>query len=94
MSQFAVGETVWMHHPDDSGLWDHRPWRVARIGPQYDWGLAIELHTGPENRCAVGAVTLITYIGENGDNMFYTLRRERELSGTQLDMFAALEAAP
>ena len=94
MSQFAIGETVWMHHPDDSGLWDHRPWRVARIGPQYDCGLAIELHTGPENRCAVGAITFISYIGENGGNMFYTLRRERELSGIQLDMFAALEAAP
>jgi len=94
MSPFVVGETVWMRLPDDSGLYDERPWRVARIGMQYAWGLQIELHAGPENRCAVGAITLITYIGENGDNMSYTLRRERDLVGSQLDMFSALEAAP
>lgn len=91
--QFTVGETVWIHFTNGSGLWDPRPWRVAKVGPKSKYGLAIELHAGPENRCAVGASTIHTFVS-HPELDFLTLRRERELPGTQLDMFSALEAAP
>lgn len=94
MSTFAVGETVWLHFTDGRGLWDKRPWRVARVGPQYAHGLAIELHAGPENRCAVGATTVNLYISEQPELELVTIRRERDLPGAQLDLLSALEAAP
>jgi hypothetical protein len=89
-AEFAVGETVWIHFTNGRGLWDPRPWRIAKVGPKSKFGLAIELHAGPENRCAVGASTIHTFVSDP-ELDFLTLRRERELSGDQLDLFASLE---
>lgn len=60
----TVGATVRLHRRDGSGLWDRRPWRVARVGPQYPHGLAIVLEAGPKNRTAVGSTDFTTYLND------------------------------
>lgn len=87
-----VGETIWLYEADGSTLFDSRPFRVVRVGPQYDHGLAIELHAGPVDRCAVGHAELTCFWDAEFYGRSTSLICVRE-SKAQLPLFD-LEAAP
>ena len=82
----TVGETVWLYRADASDLWDRRPWRVVRVGPQYPHGLALELHAGPQHPHAVGHSEFVTYWRHDLDDLDLCIVRERDLPGAQLSL--------